>query len=89
MVAPEIVLNGKNINLSAFKEDAPLPAPGASTKEIVLDSDFTPDTTATLAGHDPQPGRRREGERPGRAHARRLPPGSWVEVNLKGFRMTY
>jgi PKD domain len=87
VVAPEIVINGKNINLSAFKDGMLLY--GTSSKEIVVDSDFTPDTTATLSGlvHNPGGGVKINGQA---VHLHRgFLQGLWVEVNLKGFRMTY
>ena len=96
VLAPEIVLNGKNISLTAHTKNMLLfnvnPTTGAlSSKEIVVDSDFTvsADTTASMSGviHNPGGGVKINGQA---VHLHRsFIQGLWVEVNLKGFRMTY
>jgi len=94
VLAPEIQINGKNINLSAYQNDVLLfnvfPATGAlSTKEIVLDNDYTPDTTAVMRGMVFNPG---GGIKVNGKSARLVNGflhGLWVEINLAGFRMEY
>jgi len=94
VLAPEIQLNGRNLNLSAHSKGVLLfninPANGSlSTKEIVLDNDYTPDTTAVLKGMVFNPG---GGIKVNGKSARIVDGflhGQWVEINLSGFRMEY
>jgi VCBS repeat-containing protein len=87
VIAPEIALNGKNIDLFPHSKDVLLL--GTGTKEIVLDGDLTPDTIGGFTGlvHNPGGGVKVNGKAIStyRAYIQAL----WVEINLAGFRMRY
>jgi hypothetical protein len=87
VIAPEIVINGKSISLKPYARGVLLL--GTSTKEIVIDSDFSADTTASLSGliHNPAGGIKVNGQAVRIQHG--FLQGLWVEVNLTGFSMTY
>ena len=87
VIAPEIALNGKNIDLFPHSKDVLLL--GTGTKEIVLDGDLTPDTIGGFTGlvHNPGGGVKVNGKAIStyRSYIQAL----WVEINLAGFRMRY
>ena len=92
VLAPEIVVNGKNINLSWHTGGMLLfainPQTGAlSSKEIVMNGELVA-TGLTLTGviHNPGGGVKVNGT--AKLH-RGFIQGRWVELNGSGFRMTY
>jgi hypothetical protein len=88
VLAPEIQLNGKNINLWPHTKDMLLfnvnPANGSpSTKEIVLDP------ADVLRGMIFNPGGGIKVNGKSARIVNGFLHGQWVEVNLAGFRMEY
>ena len=92
VLAPEIVLNGRNINLSAHTNGMLLfainPATGAlSSKELVINGELTvPNAALTGVIHNPGGAVKVNGTV--RLH-RGFIQGLWVEMNGKNIRMTY